>query len=234
MKNMVGNYNKSNLVSLLDFPFDFKISSTRNLDNKWLFYKNILGHYVAEKDDPKLSGGISAVSVTLNPVVVEDRLNKVLDTLLYGIVYGSMPKWKANDWLAKHHIEAFKNADQLKNINYEDYNIIKINPYETGQYKGHNPKYDIYSEDQYLFIKDGRDTFGDSIAPINLVEAIPISFNRDNYNRVIIYWQGYVRGINLSNFKDNYVFFTSKSNLIAGIKEDSFTEQTITAELLDK
>ena len=230
MKDITGNYNKSNLVSLLDFPFDIKTSSI-NLDNKWWFYKNILGHYTADKNDPKLSGGITSTSPYLN---AEDSLNQVLDTLLYGLVYGSMPEWEANDWLAKHPVEAFKNPNQLKNIKYEDYTIIKVPPYEAGQYKGHNPKYDIYSEDQYLFIKHSKDTFGDSIKPINLVEAIPISFNRDKYNRTIVYWLGYVQRINSSSFKNNNVFFTSKSNLIAGSDIDNFTEQTILADLLEE
>lgn len=229
MKNMVGNYNKSNLVSLLDFPFDFKISSARNLDNKWQFYKNILEHSIADKNDPKLSGETADVSATSNIVVIEDKLNEVLDTLLYGIVYGSVDPWKANDWLAKHPVEAFKNPDQLKDIDYKDYNIVKVPPYESGHYKGHNPKYDIYSEDQYLFIGRGR-----AIPSIKLVEAIPISFNRDNHFHTIVYWRGYIQNINLNILKNNCVFFTSKSNLIAGANEDSFTEQNILAELLNE
>lgn len=224
MKNIVGNHNNG-LMSLLDLPFDIKTSSI-NLDNKWWLYKNILGHYAADKNDPKLSGGITSTSSYLN---AEDSLSQVLDTLLYGLVYGSVPKWEANDWLANHPVEAFKSSAQLKNINYEDYNIVRISSYEAGEYEGHNPKYDIYSEDQYLFIGRGRD-----IPSINLVEAIPISFNHDKYNHGIVYWRGYIQNINLSSFKNNYVFFTSKSNLIAGSNIDSFTEQTILADLLDE
>lgn len=224
MKNIVGNHNNG-LMSLLDLPFDIKTSSI-NLDNKWWLYKNVLGHYAADKNDPKLSGGITSTSSYLN---AEDSLSQVLDTLLYGLVYGSVPKWEANDWLANHPVEAFKSSAQLKNINYEDYNIVRISPYEAGEYEGHNPKYDIYSEDQYLFIGRGRD-----IPSINLVEAIPISFNHDKYNHGIVYWRGYIQNINLSSFKNNYVFFTSKSNLIAGSNIDSFTEQTILADLLDE
>lgn len=231
MKDIFGNYTNNNgLINLLDFPFDFTTSSI-NLDNKWWFYKNILGHYTADKNDPKLAGGITSTSPYLN---AEDSLSQVLDTLLYGLVYGSVPKWEANDWLANHPVEAFKSSAQLKNINYEDYNIVRIPPYEAGEYEGHNPKYDIYSEDQYLFIKQGKDYFGGSITPITLVEAIPISFNRDKYTRTIVYWLGYVQSINLSSFKNNNVFFTSKSNLIAGSDIDSFTEQTILADLLEE
>jgi hypothetical protein len=229
MKDIFGNYTNNNgLINLLDFPFDIKNSSS-DLDAKWRFYKNILGHYTANKNDSKLSGGIVNASPDSSSLCTEYSLKEVLDTLLYGIVYGSVPKWKANDWLAKHPVEAFKNADQLKSINYKDYNIIKVPPYESGQYKGHNPKYDIYSEDQYLFIGRGRD-----IPSINLVEAIPISFNHDKYNHGIVYWRGYIQNINLSSFKNNNVFFTSKSNLIAGSNIDSFTEQTILADLLEE